>query len=55
MCERTILDMEKRGEFPRRFAVTRRMVAWDLREIQTWISDRKAAAVQLVAPGTPAR
>ena len=50
MCERTILEMEKRGEFPRRFAVTRRLVAWDLGEVERWISERKAAAVQLPAP-----
>ena len=27
LSERTILDMEKRGEFPRRFAITPRLVA----------------------------
>lgn len=54
MSERTILDMEKRGEFPRRFAVAKRLVAWDLREIESWISARKAAAVQLPAPAAPA-
>lgn len=54
MCERTILDMEKRGEFPRRFAVTKRLVAWDLREVECWINERKAAAVQLPAPAAPA-
>lgn len=51
LSERTILDMEKRGEFPRRFAITPRLVAWDLREIETWIEDRKAAAMQPAAPG----
>ncbi|MBC7624474.1 MAG: AlpA family phage regulatory protein [Aeromicrobium sp.] len=54
MCERTILDMEKRGEFPRRFAVTKRLVAWDLVEVELWISERKAAAKQLAAPMNPA-
>lgn len=42
LSERTIYDMELRGEFPRRFAITSRMVAWDLREIQEWIEARKA-------------
>ena len=51
LSERTILDMEKRGEFPRRFAITHRLVAWDLREIEKWIEDRKAAAMQPAAPG----
>ena len=51
MCARTILDMEKRGEFPRRFALAKRLVAWDLHEIECWISQRKTAAVQPAAPG----
>jgi prophage regulatory protein len=44
LSERTILDMEKRGEFPRRFALTVRNVAWDLDEIQEWIQQRKERA-----------
>lgn len=51
LSERTILDMEKRGEFPRRFAITPRLVAWDLQELEQWIDARKVAAVQPSAPG----
>lgn len=51
LSERTILDMEKRGEFPRRFSITKRLVAWDLGEIEQWIEDRREAAIQPVAPG----
>ena len=51
LSERTILDMEKRGEFPRRFAITTRLVAWDLLEVEQWIEGRKIAAIQLPAPG----
>jgi prophage regulatory protein len=51
LSERTILDMEKRGEFPRRFAITSRLVAWDLSEVEQWIAGRKAAAMQPSAPG----
>lgn len=51
LSERTILDMEKRGDFPRRFAITPRLVAWDLREIEVWIEARKEAALQPLAPG----
>lgn len=51
LSERTILDMEKRGEFPRRFAITPRLVAWDLQELEEWIEARKVAAVQPSAPG----
>lgn len=54
LSERTILDMEKRGEFPRRFAITARLVAWDLLEVEQWIEERKAAAIQPVAPGLQA-
>ncbi len=54
LSERTILDMEKRGEFPRRFAITARLVAWDLREVEKWIEERKAAAIQPLAPGLQA-
>ena len=30
LSERTIFNMEQRGEFPRRIALTSRNVAWDL-------------------------
>jgi prophage regulatory protein len=52
LCERTILDMEKRGEFPKRFSVTPRLVAWDLVEVDDWIARHQAAGVQQPAPGT---
>jgi prophage regulatory protein len=52
LCERTILDMEKRGDFPKRFSVTSRLVAWDLGEVDDWIARHQAAGVQQPAPGT---
>lgn len=52
LCERTILDMEKRGDFPKRFSVTPRLVAWDLVEVDDWIARHQAAGVQQPAPGT---
>lgn len=54
LSERTILDMEKRGEFPRRFAITARLVGWDLAEVESWIEERKAAGLQPSAPGLQA-
>jgi prophage regulatory protein len=36
--------MERRGEFPRRFALTRRCVVWDLAEVETWLAERKRQA-----------
>ncbi|MEW6695545.1 MAG: AlpA family phage regulatory protein [Pseudomonadota bacterium] len=53
LSDRTIFDMEKRGEFPRRFTLTPRSVAWDLREVEAWIEARKAAAQRPKAPGRP--
>jgi predicted DNA-binding transcriptional regulator AlpA len=52
LCQRTILEMEKRGEFPRRFAITSRLVAWDLREVDAWIAAQHRAAHQLEPPGS---
>lgn len=37
----TIYDMERRGEFPRRFNLTARCVAWDLAEVVIWIEARR--------------
>ncbi|TSE28698.1 Prophage CP4-57 regulatory protein (AlpA) [Tepidimonas charontis] len=51
LSDRTIFDMEKRGEFPKRFALTPRSVAWDLKEVEAWIEARKAAAQRPKAPG----
>ena len=48
LSERTIFNMEQRGEFPRRIALTRRNVAWDLAEVEAWIEARKASCQQAV-------
>jgi prophage regulatory protein len=37
----TIYEMEKRGEFPRRFNLTPRCVVWDLEEVETWLEQRR--------------
>ena len=50
LSDRTIFDMEKRGEFPRRFALTPRMVAWDLQEVEDWMDQQKRAARLPPAP-----
>lgn len=39
----TIYEMEQRNEFPRRFAITSRIVAWDLAEVEAWIEQRRRA------------
>ena len=50
LCERTILDLEKQGKFPRRFSVSARLVVWDLNEVEEWIAAQKAANIQQPAP-----
>lgn len=54
LSERTIYDLEQRGEFPKRFAITSRMVAWDLQEVEKWMDEKKAAGVTPEAPGLKA-
>lgn len=44
LADTTIYEMERRGEFPRRFALTRRCVVWDLAEIEAWLEERKHLA-----------
>jgi prophage regulatory protein len=36
LAETTIYEMERRGEFPRRFNLTPRCVVWDLAEVEAW-------------------
>ncbi len=52
LSDRTIFDMEKRGEFPQRFCLSNRVVAWDLAEVDAWIEARKSARedIQMPAP-----
>lgn len=45
LADSTIYDMEQRGEFPRRFALTPRCVVWDLAEVQEWLAARKAKPI----------
>lgn len=43
LCDRAIYNLEQRGEFPRRIALTARAVAWDLGEVEAWIEARRSA------------
>jgi len=49
--ERTILELERIGKFPKRFSITARAVAWDLHEVDAWIAQQQAAAIPQPAPG----
>lgn len=51
LSERTIFNMEQRGEFPRRIALTSRNVAWDLDEVEAWIEERRNSGAQATRPG----
>lgn len=51
LSEKAIYNMEQRGEFPRRIALTSRNVTWDLADVEAWIADRKACGQQAKRPG----
>ena len=51
LSDRTIFNMEKRGDFPRRIVLTSRNVAWDLAEVENWIENRKQSSDQARRPG----
>jgi prophage regulatory protein len=44
LADTTIYEMEQRGEFPQRFHLTPRCVAWDLAEVEAWIEERRRAS-----------
>ena len=41
LADTTIYELELRGEFPRRFYLTPRCVAWDLGEVEAWLEARR--------------
>jgi prophage regulatory protein len=54
LAERTIYNMEQRGDFPRRIVLTSRNVAWVLAEVEDWIEARRASGAQAFRPGSRA-
>ena len=48
LADSTIYEMERRGEFPKRFNLTARCVVWDLAEVEAWLAARRAES-----PGKP--
>ncbi len=46
----TIYEMEQRGEFPRRFALSPRCVVWDLNEVEAWLEARRRAPIDRTDP-----
>jgi len=55
LSERAILNMEKRGDFPRRIALTTRNVAWRLDEIENWITTQANSSGKAKRPGNEPR
>ncbi len=51
LSERTVLDMEQRGEFPKRFTLSARRVAWGLAEVEAWIDERRSGGGKAAFPG----
>ena len=45
LTDSTIYEMEQRGEFPRRFALSPRCVVWDLSEVEAWLAARRSAPI----------
>jgi prophage regulatory protein len=45
LADSTIYEMEQRGEFPRRFALSPRCVVWDLAEVEAWLASRRTAPI----------
>lgn len=45
LADSTVYEMEQRGEFPRRFALSPRCVVWDLAEVEAWLLSRRASPV----------
>lgn len=46
LADSTIYEMEQRGEFPRRFALSPRCIVWDLAEVHAWLLARRAKPIQ---------
>ena len=44
LSDATVWRMERRGEFPRRIAISDKRVAWRKSEIQAWLEKRAARA-----------
>ena len=45
LADSTIYEMEQRGEFPLRFALSSRCIVWDLAEVQAWLLARRAKPI----------
>lgn len=46
LADSTIYEMEQRGEFPLRFALSPRCIVWDLAEVEAWLMARRAMPIR---------
>ncbi len=46
LADSTIFEMEQRGEFPRRYALSPRTVVWNLAEVEAWLAERQARPIR---------
>lgn len=46
LADSTIYEIEQRGEFPKRYALSPRCVAWDLAEVERWLAERRARPIE---------
>ncbi|EJK2777986.1 AlpA family phage regulatory protein [Escherichia coli] len=51
LSDRTIYNLEQRGEFHKRIVLTSRSVAWDLAEVENWIEEKRRSALKAARPG----
>nr|WP_248455900.1 AlpA family phage regulatory protein [Sphingopyxis sp. MSC1_008] len=45
LSDSTIFEMERRGEFPRRYALSPRTVVWNLAEVEAWLAARRTRPI----------
>jgi prophage regulatory protein len=51
LADSTIYEMEQRGEFPQRFALSPRCVVWDLSEVEAWLLLRRSTPLTRTSNG----
>lgn len=50
LADSTIWEMERRGQFPKRFLLTPRCVVWDLAEVEAWLAHRRSSPIARATP-----
>ena len=45
LADSTIYEMEQRGDFPKRYALSPRCVVWNLAEVEQWLTERRARPI----------